>query len=56
MIIWGYFILILSVLYNIFSDIKYLPQIIYNYQRKTTIGWNIWNTHLDISGGIFLLV
>ena len=51
-----YFILIISILYNIFTCIKYLPQIIYNYKKKTTHGWNIYNTHFDIAGGLFLLV
>lgn len=31
--------------------IKYLPQIYLNYQRKLTVGWNIWNVLLDFTGG-----
>jgi cystinosin len=36
--------------------IKYIPQVVLNYERKNTMGWNIWNTLLDISGGILSLL
>ncbi|XP_051894007.1 cystinosin-like [Pristis pectinata] len=36
--------------------IKYIPQAYMNYQRKSTIGWCIWNTLLDLTGGIFSLL
>ncbi|RMX68162.1 hypothetical protein KXD40_004962 [Peronospora effusa] len=32
--------------------VKCLPQIALNYQRKSTIGWTIWNVLLDIAGGL----
>ncbi|CAH0478425.1 unnamed protein product [Peronospora belbahrii] len=32
--------------------VKCLPQIVLNYQRKSTIGWTIWNVLLDIAGGL----
>ena len=35
------------------SLIKYIPQVISNYQRKSTIGWNIHNILLDFTGGAF---
>ncbi|TMW67623.1 hypothetical protein Poli38472_011243 [Pythium oligandrum] len=31
---------------------KCIPQIILNYQRKSTVGWTIWNVLLDIAGGL----
>ncbi|EGZ09939.1 hypothetical protein PHYSODRAFT_318424 [Phytophthora sojae] len=31
---------------------KYLPQITLNYQRKSTVGWTIWNVQLDFAGGL----
>ncbi|ETV78321.1 hypothetical protein H257_07907 [Aphanomyces astaci] len=34
------------------SLVKYIPQVILNYQRKSTVGWTIWNVLLDFSGGI----
>jgi cystinosin len=33
------------------SLIKYIPQVVLNYQRKSTVGWSIWNIILDFTGG-----
>ena len=35
------------------SLIKYIPQVVSNYKRKSTIGWNIHNILLDFTGGTF---
>ena len=35
------------------SLIKYIPQVISNYKRKSTEGWNIHNILLDFTGGTF---
>ena len=35
------------------SLIKYIPQVISNYKRQSTIGWNIHNILLDFTGGAF---
>jgi cystinosin len=32
---------------------KYLPQVRWNYIRKTTKGWSIFNVLMDLTGGIF---
>lgn len=37
------------------SFIKFFPQVIRNYRRKSTIGWNIHNILLDFTGGSFSL-
>ncbi|TDH72288.1 hypothetical protein CCR75_002529 [Bremia lactucae] len=34
------------------SLVKCLPQIVLNYQRKSTVGWTIWNVLLDMAGGV----
>jgi cystinosin len=34
------------------SLIKYIPQMILNFRRKSTVGWSIWNILLDFTGGI----
>lgn len=34
------------------SLIKYIPQVILNFRRKSTVGWSIWNILLDFTGGI----
>ncbi|CAB9498848.1 Cystinosin homolog [Seminavis robusta] len=30
---------------------KYVPQVILNYKRQSTVGWSIWNIILDFTGG-----
>jgi len=35
---------------------KYVPQALLNRSRKSTVGWNIWNVILDLSGGVLSLV
>jgi len=32
--------------------IKYIPQVILNFRRKSTSGWSIWQILLDFSGGV----
>lgn len=34
------------------SFLKYLPQLYWNYQRKSTKGWSIANIILDLTGGL----
>ncbi|KAL7461793.1 hypothetical protein ACHAXS_002198 [Conticribra weissflogii] len=31
--------------------VKYIPQVLLNYRRKSTSGWQIWNIILDFTGG-----
>ena len=35
---------------------KYIPQVYYNYHRRSTVGWNIWQIFLDLFGGILSTV
>lgn len=35
------------------SIIKHIPQVLSNFQRKSTSGWNIHNILLDVVGGLF---
>jgi cystinosin len=35
------------------SLIKYIPQVVSNFRRRSTIGWNIHNILLDFTGGAF---
>ncbi|XP_071041219.1 cystinosin isoform X2 [Parasteatoda tepidariorum] len=32
---------------------KYIPQVVYNYQRKSTVGWSIGTVLFDVVGGLF---
>ena len=38
------------------SVVKYIPQAILNYQRKSTSGFQIWNILLDFSGGSLSII
>ena len=31
---------------------KYVPQALLNQSRKSTVGWNVWNVILDLTGGL----
>mmetsp|Transcript_28417 Transcript_28417/g.68406 ORF Transcript_28417/g.68406 Transcript_28417/m.68406 type:complete len:213 (-) Transcript_28417:697-1335(-) len=35
---------------------KYVPQALLNRSRKSTVGWNVWNVILDLTGGVLSLV
>ncbi len=49
------YLYMLSSIKLVITIIKYIPQVILNHQRKSTIGWNIWNVLLDFSGGLLSL-
>ena len=49
-VLWlGYIKIIITV-------IKYIPQAIMNYVRKSTKGWSIMNIFLDFTGGCFSIL
>lgn len=35
---------------------KYVPQALLNRSRKSTVGWNVWNVILDLTGGFLSLL
>lgn len=49
---WLDYLYMLSYVKVVISIIKYVPQVILNYQRQSTVGWSIWNIILDFSGGM----
>ena len=49
---WLDCIYLLSFVKIIVTLIKYVPQVILNYRRKSTEGWSIWQILLDLTGGI----
>ena len=49
---WIYF---LSFLKFAISLTKYIPQVILNCSRKSTVGWSLWNVMLDFEGGALSL-
>ena len=36
--------------------VKYIPQVILNYKRKSTEGWSLLNVLLDLTGGTLSLL
>lgn len=48
---WLDFIYLLSYIKIFISLIKYIPQVLLNFRRKSTVGWSIWNILLDLTGG-----
>ena len=48
---WLNFIYYFSYLKLIVTGVKYLPQVIFNFRRKSTRGWSIYMIYLDITGG-----
>jgi len=53
---WIDFVQILSSIKLIITFIKYLPQMLLNFRRKSTLGWAIENIILDLTGGIFSII
>ena len=49
---WLDFLYLLSYIKIFVSLIKYIPQVILNTRRKSTVGWSIWNILLDFTGGL----
>jgi cystinosin len=53
---WIDYLYMLSSIKLVITIIKYIPQVLMNYQRKSTVGWNVWNVLLDFTGGILSLM
>jgi cystinosin len=34
------------------SGMKYIPQLYWNFKRKSTEGWSIFNIIMDLTGGV----
>jgi cystinosin len=49
---WLDYLYMLSYVKIAISLIKYMPQVVLNYRRKSTAGWSIWNILLDFTGGL----
>jgi cystinosin len=46
------YLYLLSYVKILVTLIKYIPQVVLNYQRKSTVGWSIWQILLDFGGGV----
>ena len=50
------FLYFLSYIKLSITTIKYIPQMVLNYRRKSTAGWAIWNILLDFTGGSLSII
>ncbi|CAG0923592.1 unnamed protein product [Notodromas monacha] len=50
---WLMYVVLLSYVKLIITCIKYIPQAVMNFKRKSTAGWSIGNILLDLTGGLF---
>jgi len=49
---WLWLIDVLNSIQVGMTAIKYIPQAIMNFRRKSTIGWSVGNILLDLTGGV----
>ncbi|CAM9430664.1 unnamed protein product [Phaeothamnion confervicola] len=38
------------------SIVKYIPQVMLNHRRRSTVGWSVWNVILDLTGGLLSIL
>ncbi|XP_060855568.1 cystinosin homolog [Metopolophium dirhodum] len=55
-IVWLDFLYYCSYIKLTITLIKYIPQAVMNYKRKSTIGWSIGNIFLDFIGGLLSIL
>jgi cystinosin len=55
-IVWLDFLYYCSYIKLTITLIKYIPQAVMNYKRKSTIGWSIGNIFLDFTGGLLSIL
>jgi len=55
-IVWLDFLMYCSYVKLGITLIKYVPQAVMNYRRKSTVGWSIGNILLDFTGGMLSMV
>jgi cystinosin len=49
---WLWLIDVFNSIQVLMTAIKYIPQAVMNFRRKSTIGWSIGNILLDLTGGV----
>lgn len=54
---WAWIDVIYSMTYVklLLTVFKYVPQVLSNFRRKSTMGWSVWQVLLDTSGGVLSL-
>ncbi|KAJ1685786.1 hypothetical protein LUZ63_017176 [Rhynchospora breviuscula] len=49
---WLWLISVFNTIQVVMTAIKYIPQAVMNFSRKSTVGWSIGNIILDLLGGV----
>ncbi|KAJ6849956.1 putative cystinosin-like protein isoform X1 [Iris pallida] len=49
---WLWLVSSFNTIQVVMTAIKYIPQVVMNFKRKSTIGWSIGNIILDLVGGV----
>ncbi len=53
---WLDFLYVCSYVKLFITLVKYVPQAVMNYRRKSTMGWSIGNVLLDFTGGLLSIM
>nr|XP_057929673.1 cystinosin isoform X2 [Doryrhamphus excisus] len=53
---WLDYLIYISYIKLAVTLVKYMPQAVMNYRRKSTVGWCIGNVLLDLSGGVLSIL
>jgi len=53
---WITFLHSMAVLKIVLASSGYIPQLVLNYKRKSTKGFNMWNIYLDFGGGMLSML
>lgn len=53
---WIDFLYLMASVKLVLTILTYLPQVLLNYERKSTNGWNLWNVIFDCTGGVLSML
>mmetsp|Transcript_9573 Transcript_9573/g.17982 ORF Transcript_9573/g.17982 Transcript_9573/m.17982 type:complete len:425 (+) Transcript_9573:64-1338(+) len=54
--LWIDFLYLMASVKLVLTILTYLPQVLLNYERKSTNGWNLWNVIFDCTGGLLSML
>jgi cystinosin len=54
--LWIDFLYFMASVKLVLTVLTYLPQLLLNFTRKSTDGWNLWNVIFDCTGGLMSLL
>jgi cystinosin len=54
--LWIDFLYFMASIKLVLTVLTYLPQLLLNFQRRSTDGWNVWNVIFDCTGGLMSML